>query len=123
MTAKIGTVDILPYIEDGTYKMDANKEYYEWKDGNEDNHREYTVSKVHGEMTVICDEKNGISLSALLGYISNASSDNKVTLTLYITNEDQDATIEAYLTLTTAFYREHKDGKTVHLINIKVDEV
>lgn len=122
MTLDIGTEDIVAFLQDASYKMDADEEYYSWKDGNEVEHRDFTGAKVHGSFVVICDDNSDLSFEDLLEYIDEATSDNTVSLNLYITNQGIVKTINAFLTLKTSRFMERSDGSMVQLITVKVDE-
>ena len=53
MKVIIGNVDITPHINPRTYKMNAEKTYESWQDGNFVEHRVYTRQRIKGSFEVV----------------------------------------------------------------------
>lgn len=117
MLVKIGSIDITKKIEDGTYVMESEGEYIEWKDGNKKKHRVYTCEKVKGSFNVICDSRLGMDSKKFLDLIDECTVDGVLTITCWISNKAKLQALSAYIKITT---QKHTD--VMDILSVKLEE-
>lgn len=106
MLVSINGVDITPYINEKTYKMNADKTYETWLDGNFREHRIYTRNKITGSFDVSLYGKNGIDTDAFLDIWSGGVENEVATLLVYVQNTNKNEAIEAYYEFEGKFHRK-----------------
>lgn len=97
---QINSVDFSSYVVQRTYKVQNVKEYAAWVDGNRITHRILTRQKVAGSFDV--SFKSETDYTSFLSAIASATTaDDYTAITLYVQNDKQLMTINAFLTITT----------------------
>ena len=97
---QINSVDFSSYVVQRTYKVQNVKEYAAWVDGNRITHRTLTRQKVTGSFDIRFTNETDYN-SFLSAITSATTADDYTAVTLYVLNDKQLMTINAFLTLTT----------------------
>lgn len=121
MNVLINGVNITDHINESSYRIDADRKYKSWNDGNGRQHRIYTTEKVNGTFTVALYGKDGMDLDAFLELWKTAVKDNVVTIALWVNNLGKMKLIEAYYTFTMKKHTKVND-RYVDLLEIKLEE-
>lgn len=122
MLAMINGVDITEYINTKTYKMNQEKQYESWQDGNYREHRIYTRTRIEGSFEVALYGKNNMLTQDFLDLWESAVHNNIVTILVYVQNTNKNETIEAYFKFDGTFHRELINGDYVDILSVEITE-
>ena len=123
MLISVGNVDITEYINPKTYKMNAEKSYESWLDGNYKEHRIYTRTKVKGSFEVALYGKNNMKTQDFLNLWDSAVSNDVVTLLAYVQNINKNTAVQAYFEFSGKFHREMINGDYCDVLTVKIEEM
>lgn len=122
MLVTINGTDITEYINPKTYKMNAEKSYESWLDGNYREHRIYTRTKVKGSFDVALYGQNNMLTQNFLDLWNGAVVNEIATMGVYVQNTNKFQMIEAYFELDGKFHREMINGNYCDVLTIKITE-
>lgn len=123
MLAIVNETDITEYINPKTYKMNAEKTYESWLDGNYKEHRIYTRSKVKGSFEIALYGQNNMHTQDFLELWNGAVNNEVVTIMLYVQNLDQNSAIQAYFEFDGTFHREMINGEYCDVLTVNIEEM
>ena len=123
MLAIVNNTDITKYINPKTYKMNAEKSYESWLDGNYKEHRIYTRTKVKGSFEVALYGQDNMLTQDFLNLWNGAVSNEVLTIMVYVQNTNQNTAIEAYFEFDGKFHREMINGDYCDVLTVKIAEV
>lgn len=118
----IGDIDITKYIIKDTYKVNSEPVYESWQDGNFRSHRIYTRTKVTGSFDVIFFGEDDGPYQDFLALIASETSQNVLTIGLYVENEAAFESFEVYCELTSSQHAETTDGRIVNKVTVQIEE-
>lgn len=122
MLATVNGVDITEYINPKNYKMNADKKYESWEDGNLREHRIYTRSKIEGSFDVALYGLNNMLTQNFLDLWNGAVDNEIVTMSVFVQNTNKMETIEAYFEFSGKFHREMINGDYCDVLTVKITE-
>ena len=122
MLAMVNNTDITEYINKKTYKMNAEKPYISWEDGNFREHRVYPRSKVEGSFEVALYGKNNMLTQNFLDLWNGAVDNELVTMGVFVQNTNKFEMIEAYFEIDGKTHREMINGNYCDILTIKITE-
>lgn len=122
MLAVVNGVDITEYINTKSYKMNADKDYESWLDGNRREHRIYTRTRIEGSFEVALYGKNNMLTQNFLDLWNGAVDNEVVTMLVYVQNTNAMETIEAYFEFTGKSHREMINGNYCDVLTVKITE-
>lgn len=117
----VNSVDMTPYVVDGSYDVVSNDSYESWKDGNFVEHRVIVTSKVEGSFEIVCSDKT-ITLSDFLTAWNAAVSNGVVTIGLYVPTLNSFQALECYYEIENPDHIKKMDDTFVDVLKIKVKE-
>lgn len=123
MLVSVGGVDITEHINPKTYKMNAEKNYESWLDGNYREHRVYTRTKVKGSFDIALYGKNNLKTQDFLDLWANAVNNEVVTILVFVQNTNQNTAIQAYFEFDGKFHREMINGDYCDVLSVKIEEM
>lgn len=122
MLVSVNGVDVTEYINPKNYKMNADKPYISWEDGNFKEHRVYPRSKVKGSFEVALYGQNGMLTQNFLDLWNEAVENEIVTMLVYVQNTNKMEAIEAYFEFDGKFHREMINGNYCDILTVKITE-
>lgn len=122
MLVLVNNVDITEYINPKTYKMNAEKTYESWLDGNYREHRIYTRERIKGSFEISLYGQNNMLTQNFLDLWEGGVNRNVVTLLVYVQNTNQMEAIEAYFDFSGKFHREMINGNYCDVLTINILE-
>ena len=119
----INSVDFSAFVNQRTWKVQNAKEYVTWVDGNRKTRRTLSRRKVTGTWTMTFTDPDDYDafMAAIEAVTTN---DDYAAITLYVDNEHQLMTINAFITLTTRTVWTQNSSQTpaVMLVTVKLEE-
>ena len=122
MLVSIGGVDITPYINQKSYKMNAEDKYDSWEDGNLREHRIYTRAKIEGSFEVALYGQNGMTTQNFLDTWNSGVNNHIATMLVFVQNTNKNEAIEAYYKFEGTFHREMINGNYCDKLSVKIVE-
>lgn len=122
MLVTVNNVDITKYINPKTYKMNAEKEYESWLDGNYREHRIYTRTRIEGSFEVALYGQDNMLTQDFLDLWEGAVENEIVTMLVYVQNTNKMEAIEAYFEFDGKFHREMINGNYCDILTVKITE-
>lgn len=122
MLVMVNNTDITEYINKKTYKMNAEKSYESWLDGNYREHRIYTRTKIEGSFEVALYGKNNMLTQNFLDLWNGAVNNEIVTMGVFVQNTNKFEMIEAYFEFDGKAHREMINGNYCDILTIKIIE-
>lgn len=122
MFLQINDVDFSKNVQESTYKVDSIPVYEEWTDAGKKIHREITRNRVVGSFDIVFFDGWGQSIDDFYTAINTIIDEGVTKVKLYISNLNQTKNVNAFLTISTNKYVPNVNGKTLHRLNIKVEE-
>lgn len=119
--AKIGDIDITPFINEKSYKMDSVPVENKWTDANYAEHVDEVRRRVTGsfDLAFITDEQYNDFITLL----NNNKSGNLLTITVYVGSDINNLqTIYAYYKMTYKKRNEAMQGYIVTIVNMSISE-
>lgn len=120
--ATVNGVDITPYLNKKNYKINSEKEYESWQDGNFVEHRVYVRSRVQGSFEVAVWGRDGMDYNAFLNNWNAAVTNNVVTIGLFCLNENRFRAIQAYYEIDSKKHESLINGNYFDKVTIKITE-
>ena len=120
--ASIAGTDITKYIIKDTYDVNTEPVYESWEDANFHEHRVYVRDRVIGSFDVVFFGSNNVPYKNFLTLLAGATTNNILTITLFVVNESQSAEYEVYCTITGQQHAETTDGRIVNKMTLKLEE-
>lgn len=122
MLVTVNNVDITKYINPKTYKMNAEKEYESWLDGNYREHRIYTRIRIKGSFEVALYGQDNMLTQDFLDLWNDAVENEIVTMLVYVQNTNKMEAIEAFFEFDGKFHREMINGNYCDILTVKITE-
>lgn len=122
MLAAISDVDITEYINEKSYKMNAEKDYDSWLDGNRREHRIYTRTRVEGSFEVALYGKNNMLTQNFLDLWNSVVDNEIITMLVFVQNTNKMEAIEAYFEFTGKSHRKMVNGNYCDVLTVKIKE-
>lgn len=122
MLVTIGGVDITPYINPKSYKVNAEKIYESWQDGNFVEHRIYIRDRIKGSFDVALYGLDDMTTQNFLDTWNAGVDNNIATLLVFVQNTNENKTIKAYFNFKGAFHREMINGDYCDKMTIEIVE-
>lgn len=122
MLASINGVDLTPYINPKTYKMNAEDVYESWQDGNFVEHRIYTRTRIKGSFEVALYGQNGMTTQGFLNAWNGGVNNHVATMYVFVQNKNQNEPIEAFFTFKGTFHREMINNQYCDKLTIEIVE-
>lgn len=119
--AKIGDIDITPFINEKSYKMDSVPVENKWTDANYAEHVDEVRRRVTGsfDLAFVTDEQYNDFITLL----NNNKSGNLLTITVYVGSDINNLqTIYAYYKMTYKKRNEAMQGYIVTIVNMSISE-
>lgn len=123
MLFSIDGIDLTPYINETTYQAYSDVEFVQWKDGNYNKHRLDVSSKVNCSFSIALYGKNGINTAKFLEIINNNVKGNKLTVKIFVQNENRIKLCEVFYSIKPAAHRISDVGTVVDIFNVELEEV
>lgn len=86
MLAQIGSTDITKWIQESTYKMNAEDIYEAWEDGNWVEHHHLIRDKVKGSFDLVF--VTDADLNAFITLLNSNTVENYVIITVWVSNKN-----------------------------------
>jgi hypothetical protein len=122
MLAVVNGVDITEYINTKSYKVNADKDYESWLDGNRREHRIYTRTRIEGSFEVALYGKDNMLTQNFLDLWEGAVDNEVVTMGVFVQNTNRMETIEAYYEFTGKSHRKMLNGNYCDVLTVKITE-
>ena len=122
MLVKLGNTDITDFINPKSYKVNVEKEYESWLDGNYNEHRIYTRQKVKGSFTVALYGKDNMTTQAFLDLWNACVNHNVATITVFVQNENVEKEIQCYYSHDGIFHREMVNDAYCDVLTVEIME-
>lgn len=121
--AVVNSTDITDYIIKDTYEVNSEPVYTSWEDANYVEHRVYVRDKVRGSFEVITfGTTPRTALVAFLDILKAATSNNVLTIGLYVENEGTFQALNCFYTVESTQHAVTKDGRYVDRAKISIEE-
>ena len=121
--AVVNSTDITDYIIKDTYEMNSEPVYTSWEDANYVEHRVYVRDKVRGSFEVITfGTTPRTALVAFLNILKAATSNNVLTIGLYVENEGTFQALNCFYTVESTQHAVTDDGRYVDRAKISIEE-
>ena len=121
--AVVNNTDITNYIIKDTYEMNSEPVYTSWEDANYVEHRVYVRNKVRGSFEVITfGTTPRTALVAFLDILKAATSNNVLTIGLYVENEGTFQALNCFYTVESTQHAVTEDGRYVDRAKISIEE-
>ena len=121
--AVVNSTDITDYIIKDTYEVNSEPVYTSWEDANYVEHRVYVRDKVRGSFEVITfGTTPRTALVAFLNILKAATSNNVLTIGLYVENEGTFQALNCFYTVESTQHAVTKDGRYVDRAKISIEE-
>lgn len=121
--AVVNSTDITDYIIKDTYEVNTEPVYTSWEDANYVEHRVYVRDKVRGSFEVITfGTTPRTALVAFLNILKAATSNNVLTIGLYVENEGTFQALNCFYTVESTQHAVTEDGKYVDRAKISIEE-
>ena len=121
--AVVNSTDITDYIIKDTYEMNSEPVYTSWEDANYVEHRVYVRDKVRGSFEVITfGTTPRTALVAFLNILKAATSNNVLTIGLYVENEGTFQALNCFYTVESTQHSVTDDGRYVDRAKISIEE-
>lgn len=121
--AVVNSTDITDYIIKDTYEVNSEPVYTSWEDANFVEHRVYVRDKVRGSFEVITfGTTPRTALVAFLDILKAATSNNVLTIGLYVENEGTFQALNCFYTVESTQHAVTKDGRYVDRAKISIEE-
>lgn len=120
---RINSVDFSSSVNQRSWQVQNQKEYASWIDGNRITRRTLTRQKVTGTFTLTF--KTGAALDAFKAAVAAATTEDDYTeVTVYVANDHQTKTINAFLTIQvkTVWTQDSDRTPAVFLATVKLEE-
>lgn len=126
---EIGGVNLTPFIDWGSYKMEHKDQYESWLDGNYTEHRVYTRTKIEGSFRVwlcgmrVLNTETRMDTDEFLDLWNRNTTNSKITtLAVYDQAENRLVVIEAYCEIIPEKHKQMINGNYYDTFTIKVRE-
>lgn len=121
--AVVNSTDITNYIIKDTYEINSEPVYTSWEDANYVEHRVYVRDKVRGSFEVITfGTTPRTALVAFLNILKAATSNNVLTIGLYVENEGTFQALNCFYTVESTQHSVTNDGRYVDRAKISIEE-
>lgn len=121
--AVVNSTDITNYIIKDTYEINSEPVYTSWEDANYVEHRVYVRDKVRGSFEVITfGTTPRTALVAFLNILKAATSNNVLTIGLYVENEGTFQALNCFYTVESTQHAVTEDGRYVDRAKISIEE-
>ena len=121
--AVVDSTDITDYIIKDTYEVNSEPVYTSWEDANYVEHRVYVRDKVRGSFEVITfGTTPRTALVAFLDILKAATSNNVLTIGLYVENEGTFQALNCFYTVESTQHSVTDDGRYVDRAKISIEE-
>ena len=121
--AVVNSTDITNYIIKDTYEVNSEPVYTSWEDANYVEHRVYVRDKVRGSFEVITfGTTPRTALVAFLDILNAATSNNVLTIGLYVENEGTFQALNCFYTVESTQHSVTDDGRYVDRAKISIEE-
>ena len=121
--AVVNSTDITNYIIKDTYEINSEPVYTSWEDANYVEHRVYVRDKVRGSFEVITfGTTPRTALVAFLNILKAATSNNVLTIGLYVENEGTFQALNCFYTVESTQHAVTDDGRYVDRAKISIEE-
>lgn len=121
--AVVNSTDITDYIIKDTYEVNSEPVYTSWEDANYVEHRVYVRDKVRGSFEVITfGTTPRTALVAFLDILKAATSNNVLTIGLYVENEGTFQALNCFYTVESTQHSVTDDGRYVDRAKISIEE-
>ena len=121
--AVVNSTDITDYIIKDTYEVNSEPVYTSWEDANFVEHRVYVRDKVRGSFEVITfGTTPRTALVAFLNILKAATSNNVLTIGLYVENEGTFQALNCFYTVESTQHSVTDDGRYVDRAKISIEE-
>lgn len=121
--AVVNSTDITDYIIKDTYEVNSEPVYTSWEDANYVEHRVYVRDKVRGSFEVITfGTTPRTALVAFLNILKAATSNNVLTIGLYVENEGTFQALNCFYTVESTQHAVTDDGRYVDRAKISIEE-
>lgn len=121
--ATVNNTDITNYIIKDTYEVNSEPIYTAWEDGNSVEHRVYIRDKVKGSFeAVVFGSTPRTALVAFLNILKGGTTNNVLTIGLYVKNEGTFQALNCYYTVESTQHAVTDDGRYVDKVKISIEE-
>lgn len=117
----VNSIDMTPYVVDGSYDVKSEDSYESWKDGNYVEHRVIVTSKVNGEFEILCSDDT-ITLANFLTAWNAAVDNGVVTIGLYVPSRNAFEAFECYYEMENSEHIKRLDDTFIDVLKITVKE-
>ena len=118
----VNGVNITPYINRKTYKMNSKDIYETWDNANFVETRIFVRTRISGQFEVAVYGRNSIDYDAFMEIWDNAVEDGIVTLGVYVQNTGKFEAIEAYYDRTAKAHERLMTNGYLDRITFKIEE-
>ena len=122
MLAVVNGTDITKFINKKSYKVNAEKNFETWKDGNYLEHRIYTRPKVKGSFEVVLYGQDQTFTEDFLSLWNGAVDNDVVTISVFVQNHNKMEAIEAYFDITGTSHKDMINGNYCDKLTINIKE-
>lgn len=122
MLVSINGTDITDYINPKTYKMNAEKVYESWQDGNFIEHRIFVRDRIKGSFEVALYGQGGMTTQNFLDTWNGGVQNGVATMLVYVQNTNQNEPIEAFFDFKGKFHREMINHRYCDILTVEIME-
>lgn len=122
MLVSVNGVDITKYISPKSYKMNAEKVYESWLDGNYVEHRIYTREKVSGSFQIALFGLDNMDTQAFIDLWNGAVDNEVVTILVFVQNTNKMEALNAYYEFDGKAHREMINGNYCDILTVSIQE-
>lgn len=118
----VNDIDITPYINKKSYKVNSKMEYESWQDGNFVEHRIQVRKRITGSFEIAVYGYQDMDLQAFLDNWNEAVNNGAVTMGLFVQNDNQFKAIEAYYSMSGVTHHELLNGDYYDRLTVSISE-
>lgn len=120
--AKIAEIDLTDYIIAGTYKTNSAPIFKEWQDEAGGYHRNLTRTRVTASFNLDFSGGGSIDYPAFITLLQQALVGMKLTMNLYITNENVRRDVTGYYSMAPAVKTAADEGVVYDTFTFLLEE-
>lgn len=118
----VNDVDMTPYINEKSYKVNSKPQYESWQDGNFVEHRVIVRNRVEGSFEIAVYGYQGMDYQTFLDNWNAAVDNGVVTIGIYVMDQNKVKAIQAYYDFTGERHYEKLDGTFFDIVTVNITE-
>lgn len=124
MYLMIDETDLSKYVQREEYNVNAEPIYEEWQNADKLYMRKYIRSRIGGTVTLgFINGGSNTPLEDFLQLLNDNTTSDILTITVYVQNQNATREIECYYTLSGQKHFELKNGYSVDMLVMSIEEV